>query len=519
MWRDFWVPRDAVQTRVRPRVLAGWEDLPARERSVGVSVGDPILLSPDHQVDVLLSMYFQSAVFRRYRAETRRNYVTDIRLLLTFLWGRGKSWTDAVERDLEDYEHWRRFAAENPDRISGAKWERGLAAFVSLYSWAVKNRHVQRSPVAMKQVQVRDGSVRTVAVARAKDRRRSNVYWLTPRTWRRWIDVGLRGHGRDGAPDAGWASRVEDRNVAFTRLLVSSGLRRSEGGGLLTFEVPERRLDGDRYYWGKVAAEVTRSKRDRTFYVAADAVGDIEAYVESSRAWAVRRAQRKGLYERLPGLRVVTGVTRHRSPVVCWLGLDGTTGRTPLSEVTVQERMLLFTEGRHGLEPLWLWLNERGMPFAVDSWDGVFRTANMRCERVLTPPRQMGLDPHRVHAPYATPHSARHSFALYMLVVLNVLMDQKYGLTEEERKEFRELYGDPWFLVQQLLGHASRETTVEHYLAPVADLNLRSMLAGASEPIAAPMPELDAIFARVAREFEGIQDLDDLGHPLARSVL
>ena len=67
-----------------------------------------------------------------------------------------------------------------------------------------------------------------------------------------------------------------------------------------------------------------------------------------------------------------------------------------------------------------------------------------------------------------------------MLVVLNVLMDQKYGLTEEERREFRQLYGDPWFMVQQLLGHASRETTVDRYLAPVADLNLRSMLAGAA---------------------------------------
>ena len=83
-------------------------------------------------------------------------------------------------------------------------------------------------------------------------------------------------------------------------------------------------------------------------------------------------------------------------------------------------------------------------------------------------------------APYATPHSARHSFALYMLVVLNVLMDQRYGLTAEERRDFRQLYGDPWFMVQQLLGHASRETTVERYLAPVADLNLRSMLAGAA---------------------------------------
>ena len=56
---------------------------------------------------------------------------------------------------------------------------------------------------------------------------------------------------------------------------------------------------------------------------------------------------------------------------------------------------------------------------------------------------------------------------------------------------------------------------MDRYLAPVADLQLRSMLSGAAEPIAAPVPELDAVFARVARESEGIQDLDDLGQVLA----
>ena len=146
----------------------------------------------------------------------------------------------------------------------------------------------------MKQVRGRNGEVLTVAAARAKDARPSNVHWLTPRTWRRWIDVGLRGHGRDGVPEPGWAGRLEDRNVAFTRLLVSSGLRRAEGGSLLTFEVPALRLDGGRYYRGKVAAEVTRSKKDRTFYVAADAVGEIEAYADSSRAWAVARGAAQG---------------------------------------------------------------------------------------------------------------------------------------------------------------------------------------------------------------------------------
>jgi integrase len=515
VWRVFWVPRDAVRAGVRRRVLAGWEDLPAREDTVGVRAGDPVFLSPDYRVDPLLSLYAQSDPFRRCTAETRRNYATDIRLLLTFLWDRGKSWADAVERDLEDYEHWRRFARENPDRIGGAKWDRELAAFTSLYRWAAGNGHVTRNPVAMKQVRARNGDMVTAPAARAKDARRSDVHWLTPRTWRKWIDVGLRGHGRDGTPEPGWGGRLEDRNVAFARLLVSSGLRRAEGGSLLTFEVPSSRLDGGRYYRGKVSAGPTRSKKDRTFYVAADAVGQIEAYAGSSRAHAVRSAQRKGLYERLPGLRVVTGVTRRAKAVVRWREQDGTAGELPLRELTTDERMLLFTEGPHGLEPLWLWLSERGMPFAVHSWEGVFREANQRCERTLAPSGRAGLDPHQVLAPYATPHSARHSFALYMLIVLNTLTDLRYGLNAEERRDFAQLYGDPWFMVQQLLGHASRQTTVEWYLAPVADLNLRSMLAGADGPAAAPMPELDEVFARLARESGSIQDAGDIGSALS----
>jgi len=44
------------------------------------------------------------------------------------------------------------------------------------------------------------------------------------------------------------------------------------------------------------------------------------------------------------------------------------------------------------------------------------------------------------------------------------------------------------------------------------------MLAGAEEPIAAPMPELDAVFARVARESEGIQDFGGIEQALAGSI-
>ncbi len=517
-WRVFWVPQDEVRSGVRRRVLPGWEDLPARENQVGVRPGDPIFLAPDYTVDRVLGLYGQSTTFRRYTAETRRNYATDIALLLSFLSQRGRRWTEAVGRDLEDFEHWRRFAETNPGRIGGTKWDRELAALASLYRWAVESAYVRRNPVAMKQVVGREGGVLTVPAARAKDARSSNVHWLTPRTWRRWIDIGLRGHTRDGVPEPGWVGRAEDRNVALVRLLTSSGLRRAEGGSLLTFEVPTSRLDGGRYYRGIVAAEVTRSKKRRTFYMSVDAVGEIESYVDSTRALAIRQAQRRGRYNQIPGLRVVTAVTRGRTPTVRWHDREGVVGELALDKLTVRERMRLFTEGPRGLEPLWLWLNEQGMPFQVHSWEGVFTAANRRCERVLTPPNRVGLDPHQVFAPYATPHSARHSFSLYMLVVLDTLMDQKYGLSPAERRDFRQLYGDPWFMVQCLLGHASRETTVQRYLAPVADLQLRSMLAGATAPEPAPMPELDAVFARIARESEGIQDLDDRLRPACGGV-
>jgi hypothetical protein len=514
-WRVFWMPRDAVRSGVRRSVLAGWEDLPAREREVGVRAGDPIFLSPDYRVDMGLCSYGRSKDFRDCTPETRRNYATDIRLLLNFLWGRGLGWTEARERDLEDFEHWRRQEESNPGRIGGTKWDRELAAFLHLYKWAVKNKAMTRNPVATKQVFGRWGEVLTVAEARAKDSRPSNVHWLTPRTWRRWTDIGLRGHTKEGVPESGWVGRTEDRNVAFVKLLVSSGLRRSEGGSQLRFEVPQRRLDGGRYYRGLISAAVTRSKKTRTFYVASEAIGDVEAYVDSSRAWAVRRAQRQGLYEQLPEVRIFTKVTRGLNPTVHWVDRNGVAGEALLNKLPITERALLFAEGPRGPEPLWLWLNEQGLPFHPHSWNGVFRTANQRCEAVLTPPEHLDMDPHKVWAPYATVHSARHSFALYMLVVLDTLMDQRYGLTLEERRDFRMLYGDPWLMVQNLLGHSSREVTVNHYLAPVADLQLRSMLATARDDEAdrAPMPEQDVLFARVAAQSEGIQDIDDRLRP------
>jgi hypothetical protein len=89
-----------VGSGVRRAVLDGWGDLQEREAAAGVRVGDPIYLSPDHRVDPLLGAYVRSGRFRRYTAETKRNYATDIALLSTVLWRRGRGWTEARSRDL-----------------------------------------------------------------------------------------------------------------------------------------------------------------------------------------------------------------------------------------------------------------------------------------------------------------------------------------------------------------------------------------------------------------------------------
>ncbi|WSQ06516.1 hypothetical protein OG604_01305 [Streptomyces sp. NBC_01231] len=67
------------------------------------------------------------------------------------------------------------------------------------------------------------------------------------------------------------------------------------------------------------------------------------------------------------------------------------------------------------------------------------------------------------------------------------------GLTTGERRDFRLLYGDPWQMVQDLLGHAQQ---------------LRSLLEDVPE-LNTGRRQRDETFARLAREAEGIQDVDD----------
>ncbi|MFE2728934.1 integrase [Kitasatospora sp. NPDC059327] len=398
-WRVVWVPDPERWGRLPEDGVLGVQNLPMAVAELGLKPGDPVFVSPDFSVDVDLLDLVRSKEFRGLERETKRNYATDIRLLLNFLSSRRVWWRRASEQDLADYRDWRCESPLNPQRIGGAKWDREAAAFTRLFKWA----KVVPLPVDVSRRE-----------DRAADSVSSRVSWLTPRTWGLWSNIGLRGPTRAGVPAAGWEARTEGRNTAFVQFQLSSGLRRQEGGSLLTFELPVQRLRGGLYCHGQVAGALTRSKQSRTFYAGTEALGQVETYVQSERAWAVARAQKQGRYERLPVVRVITRVTRGREPVVHWVDRAGVEGQQKLSRLAWRERQWLFLEGPEGPEPAWLWLTEQGMPMLPDRWNQVFRGANQRCERVLLsaeerePGRAFRLAEVRGRAPFATVHGTRH---------------------------------------------------------------------------------------------------------------
>ena len=187
--------------------------------------------------------------------------------------------------------------------------------------------------------------------------------WVTPRTYRLWRDtVGLLGYVSAGQPDPSWRGRNNGKR-AFTDLLFSSGLRLREGGCLLTLEVPDATA-GHSYYEGSVAGAVAK-RRERMFYASAASLQRVAGYIATTRAEAVRRARRHRRYDQIPRKLIVTRVSHGARPKLCWRDDLDRPGEARIGALGPEERMRLFAETEHGLEPLWLWLaTESGMPMA-----------------------------------------------------------------------------------------------------------------------------------------------------------
>lgn len=470
-------------------VLDEFSDIDNLERSLGISPQTPILVSPAGGVDETLVRFFNSPQFGKLAYGSRKAYAKDIRLWVSYLASRAAPlhWTEAAEDDVLAYALWRRRKDLNPDAVGGAKWDRELAALTKLYAWASRPSVglVASTPVEREVVRLPDGSEVDSRKARSVDAVHSRVTWVTPRTYRRWRDVGLLGYRPDGTRDAHWGGRNAARNRAYTDLLFGSGLRSQEASTLLTLELPTA-LAGDRLHEASLSQE-TAKRRARRFYMLDDSLRLVIAYMGSTRRAAVARARAAGRYEGEQWLRV-TKVKSVQQGLV--LTVDGK--RLPVGQIGIEQRRRLLRVTDAGPEPMWLWLKEDGLPFQTDSWDGVFDAANERVLQCLGDADGRG-------AIYLTQHSLRHSYALYMLVALHQAIDRKRGFRSDDEYD-EERYRQAWDMVRDFLGHATTDFTKRTYLEPLDGVRMLSLFDDGAD-------DLDAVLGRLAALDPRVRDL------------
>lgn len=468
-------------------VLDGWADLEAVERDLGLVAGQPFILRPDGTPDPDVTSYFGSRSFRRLAKDTQHSYASDLKIFLSFLERHGTDWRDASHDTWLDYEYWRRRDSRNPGLVGGSKFARESAACGHFFLWQVSRgtrgtspivpgRLDDGRPVEAEQTSLRPANIRSV-----------KVKWLTPRAYRRWRDVGMAGYLADGLPQENWRGRTDGRNLAMTDLMWASGLRLREAGTLLVPELP-RAASGEKYVRGRIAEAVAKGSA-REYWVSRKALQRIDGYVRSTRSAAVRRAQEAGRYDADPERRVVTSLNRRGD--ITFVDEQGRSTQSHLDALDAELRRSLFTVTPAGLEPLALWLTEAGDPMPYRTWEALFSNASDRCEREGVPIR-------------CHPHMLRHSFALRMLVTLTYAFDRRLGLSEAERLEYRHLFGDPWVLVQTMLGHRSLATTRFYYLEPVQGLQVDMFLNDDTDE-----DSLEQLISRVADTSPRIQDVQE----------
>lgn len=454
-WRLCYAKLPSRFSDAKSAEIGNYPDLEDRERAVGIRPGQPFLLTADGRPDMDVLLFFKSPSFQSLAPDSQASYALDIKVFLSFLSGQGVDWREATDDDVADFEFWRRRDDRNDARVSGSKFSRELAAINKFYGWQCQRGTVAKSPIVMTHRKLRSGETTTRPELRPKSTRAFRVKWLTPKAYMRWRDVGLGGYSADGTRGDLWRGRNDGRNLALAETLWSSGLRLREGATLGLAELPA--VHGELQYGkGRIGQAVAKG-RGRDFWISGRTITKIDNYRLSTRREAVRRAHREGRYASLTGLKIIKKIDNRR--IVHYTDRNGESGTVPLDNLDCSGRLDLYIEGEDGLEPWMLWLSESGLPLPYRSWEAVFSTANKRC-------RALGVGIH------CHPHMVRHSFALRMLVAIMYAHDRRMGISPQERREYRHLFGDPWVLVQTMLGHASITTTRDCYLEPVSGLQV-----------------------------------------------
>ncbi|MHB1850340.1 MAG: tyrosine-type recombinase/integrase [Acidimicrobiales bacterium] len=421
----------------------------------GVREGQPFVLDADGTYDPALNRFFRELDSWGVRAANSvAAYARDLTLFCRFLHESrgGKAIWTCEEADLRAYKQLRLHGPAQL-RVTVATWRRFIAALDKWVAWSLSEGLIEREPFSY-----RDKSVWTpIGVRRVRVNAASEphpgpapVAFLAYPDYLTWRDVGLGGRGLNGRSDPRWRGRHAARDIAFADLLVSTGMRLSEGASLLVPELPAgSRSEGGTLQGIYLAPAVTKRGRARTVFPPPRVNAALRRYVSIERDALVTATAAAG------GYRVGrdTILVRRVGPRSLSLADGSQVSYSGLDPPSRASLLLVGTDGEIA-GPLALWLGEDGHPVSPASWQSVFRRANARCARAG---QELSL----------SPHVLRHVFAVHMLGLLLrqsvAALGQNPGDTLSSAQLRRLLVGNPLRRLQLLLGHAN-EATVYTYL-------------------------------------------------------
>lgn len=435
------------------------EDRPAE----GLDRDVPMILRDGLVYDTDLDRFFMDLPLNGARSRhSLRAYGYDVVVWVRFLeTTRGKSVWAADQADVLAFHRARR-RDDAPQRISGASWNRAVAALEKLYRWGADQGLVAASPFTHREVWRRGHGGRRGRILARNDAyeravRRSDVRFVAMQDYRIFRDLGLRGFGPGGAQRVGARDRNGARNALFAELLVTTGLRLEEASFLLTCEVGSTTPTQDRQVWMALPPALTKGDVGRSVLLPRRLLQEIGAYQTVERGVACAKFQAR------EGWRLIDRPIFVHRPSPAALGLAAREGGTiPLARLTPDERGRLVICDASGApqEAGVLWLTEVGQHVRPNSWEAIFARAGRRCAEQGHPLR-------------ISPHQLRHTFAVHMLAMLiqhHLRQATEHGAVAGI-EGYRRLLGDPLQQVQRLLGHASVATTYTYldHIAARAD--------------------------------------------------
>ncbi|KLO47481.1 MULTISPECIES: hypothetical protein [Mycobacteriaceae] len=460
--------------------LAWFDSLEGLEAKAGIKPGTPVVIDlgrlhadpENYRTERVFTEFLRTSRWSRLKQGTRTTYATVYPPIIRWLASRSipKALHEMDANDIAEWKEWRTDPIANEKSISGATWNKEVAALSLFFKWAVTKKYTVENPIEEYGPELKfkgDNTNRATAGGwKSKNARVRRIDWIEPETFRLWSNVAFRGYAVKTSGDGklvgagenpSFRGRNTQRNATFVETLYFCGTREGETSLLLTLELPQKSTHA--FAEMRLPGSITKTGRSRTIVVPWLVDGLLRRYIQQDRRRAVALGRRHGSYNdarwhKITDHRVKRGKLETQ--------LDGRNTWVSHDQLLGPARRWLLVEAEDGWEPAMLWLTESGLPADERNMIKVIQRATRKWVSLCTAVGFTG------SVPYLTAKTLRYSFALNWLIAWHKVIDEELGSPPVAYSPSR--YEDAYTAVQWQLGHRDLQTTMDAYLLAVKEL-------------------------------------------------